>query len=69
MAQYNSLNVKLSTSQLNKLKSAINNKTEVVLRLSSNMIGSSDDETNFPHKLLLSNRQVANLPKVFANNS
>ena len=69
MAQYNSLNVKLSTSQLNKLKSAINNKTEVVLRLSSNMIGSSDDETNFPHQLLLSNRQVANLPKVFANNS
>ena len=69
MAQYNSLNVKLSPSQLNKLKSAIKNKTEVVLRLSSNMIGSSDDETNFPHKLLLSNRQVANLPKVFANNS
>ena len=30
------------------------------------MIG--DDETNFPHKLLLSNRQVANLRKAFANN-
>ena len=60
MAQYNSLNVKLSNSQLNKLKSAIKNKTEVVLRLSSNMIDSSDDETNFPHKLLLANRQVAN---------
>ena len=59
MAQYNSLNVKLSNSQLNKLKSAIKNKTEVVLRLSSNMIDSSDDETNFPHKLLLANRQVA----------
>ena len=59
MAQYNSLNVKLSNSQLNKLKSAIKNKTEVVLRLSSNMIDSSDDETNFPHKLLLTNRQVA----------
>ena len=51
MAQYNSLNVKLSNSQLNKLKPAIKNKTEVVLRLSSNMIGDSDDETNFPHKL------------------
>ena len=25
------------------------------------MIGNSDDETNFPHKLLLTNRQVANL--------
>ena len=65
MTQYNCLNVKLSNSQLNKLKSAIKNKTEVVLRLSSNMIG--DDETNFPHKLLLTNRQVANLRKAFAN--
>ena len=69
MVQYNSLNVKLSNSQLNKLKPAIKNKTEVVLRLSSNMIGNSDDETNFPHKLLLSNRQVANLRKVFENSS
>ena len=65
MTQYNSLNVKLSNSQLNKLKSAIKNETEVVLRLSSNMIG--DSETNFPHKLLLTNRQVANLCKAFAN--
>ena len=65
MTQYNSLNVKLSNSQLNKLKSAIKNETEVVLRLSSNMIG--DNETNFPHKLLLTNRQVANLCKAFAN--
>ena len=31
------------------------------------MIGSSHDETNFPHKLLLTNRQVANLRKAFAN--
>ena len=53
MTQYNSLNVKLSNSQLNKIKSAIKNKTEVILRLSSNMIGISDDKTNFPHKLLL----------------
>ena len=60
MTQCNSLNVNLSNSQLNKLKSAvIKNKTEVVLRLSSNMIG--DDETNFPHKLLLTNRKVSNL--------
>ena len=65
MTQYNSLNVKLSNSQLNKFKSAIKNETEVVLRLSSNMIG--DNETNFPHKLLLTNRQVANLHKAFAN--
>ena len=31
------------------------------------MIGNSDDETKFPHKLLLTNRQVANLHKVFKN--
>ena len=48
--QYNNLNVKLSKSQLNKLKSAIKNETEVVLRLSSNMVG--DDETNFPHIII-----------------
>ena len=65
MTQYNSLNVKVSNSQLNKLKSAIKNESEVVLRLSSNMIG--DNETNFPHKLLLTNRQVSNLRKAFAN--
>ena len=65
MTQYNSLNVKLSYSQLNKLKSAIKNETEVLLRLSSNMIG--DNKTNFPHKLLLTNRQVANLRKALAN--
>ena len=66
MTQYNSLNVKLSNSQLNKLKSAMKNETEVVLRLSSNMI--DDDETNIPYKLLLTNRQVASLRKAFANN-
>ena len=33
------------------------------------MIGNSNDETNFPHKLLLTNTQVANLRKAFANNS
>ena len=67
MTQYNSLNVKISNSQLNKFKSAVKNETEVVLRLSSNMIG--DNETNYPHQLLLTNRQVANIRKAFANNS
>ena len=66
MTQYNTLNVKLSNSQLNKLKSAIKNETDAVLRLSSNMIGNTDDETNFPHKLFLTNRQVANLRKAFS---
>ena len=67
MTQYNSLNVKPSNSQLNKFKSAIKNETKVVLRLSSNMIG--DNETNFLHKLLLTNRQVANIRQPFENNS
>ena len=67
MTQYNSLNVKLSNSQLNKLKSAIKNETEIVLRLSSKMIGNFDEKTNFPHKLLLTNSQVAKLRKAFAN--
>ena len=61
MTQCNSLNVKLSNSQLNKLISVLKNETDVVLRLSSNMIGNSDDNTNFPHELLLTNRRVANL--------
>ena len=61
ITQYNSLNVKLSNSQFNKLKSAI------VLTLSSNMI--VDNETNFPHKLLLTNRKILNLCQAFANKS
>ena len=67
MTQYNSLNVKLSNSQLNKLNSAIKKESEVVLRLSSNMIGDSNEKTNFPHELLLTNRQAADLPKAFTN--
>ena len=67
MTQYNSLNVKLSNSQLSKLKPAIKNDTDVVLRISSNMVGNSNDNTNFSHELLLTNRQVANLRKAFAN--
>ena len=69
MTQYNTLNLRLSNSQLNKLKSAIKNGTDVILRLSSNMIGNSGDETNFLHKLLLTNRQVANLRRAFANHT
>ena len=38
MKQYNSLVIKLSNSQLNKLKFAMKNGTDVVLRLSSNMV-------------------------------
>ena len=67
MTQYSSLNVKLSNSQLNKLKSAMTNETEVVLKSSSNMIG--DDQLDFLHKLLSTNREVANLRKSFADKS
>ena len=50
MTKYNTLNVKLSCSQLYKLKFGIKNKTEVTLNLSSNVIGDSNSETNFSHK-------------------
>ena len=69
MTQYNNLNVKLSKSQLNKLKSAIKNETAVVLRLSSNIIGNSDEETSFPQKLFLTNRQGVNLRTAFAKHT
>ena len=64
---YNSLNVKLPNSQLNKFKYAIKNETKVVLKLSSNMI--DDNDNDFPHKLLLTNRQVSDLRKALANHS
>ena len=54
MAQYNTLNVKLSNSQLKKLRSAIKIRFEVTLNLSS--------------KLLLTNTQVSMLRKAFENN-
>ena len=69
MTQYNSLNVKLSNPQLNKLKSSIKNEIDVNLRISSNMVGNSNDNTNFPDELSLTNRQVANIRKAFANHS
>ena len=67
MTEYNSLNVKLSNSQLDQLKFAI--EDEVVLRLSSNMIGDFDDKINFQHEFLLTNRKAANLREAFANKS
>ena len=69
MTQYSSLNVKMSNSQLNKLKSSIKNETSVALRISSNMVGNSNDNTNFSHELLLTNRQVENIRKAFAKNT
>ena len=69
MTQYNRVNVKLSNSQLNKLKSVIKNENDVVIRASPNMIGDSNDKTNFAHELLLTNRQVSSIRKAFVNNS
>ena len=69
MTQYNTLNVKLSNSQLNNLKLGLKNGTEVTLKISSNVVGDSNDKNNFPHKLLLTNTQVSRLRKTFANGS
>ena len=69
MTQYSSLNVELLNSQLNKLKLSIKNETDVVLRISSNKVGNSNDNTNFPHELLLTNKQVANIRKAFSKNA
>ena len=69
MTQYNTLNIKLSNSQLNKQKSAIKNGTKITLDFSSNVFRDSKNEENFPHKLLSTNKQVSKLLKAFANNS
>ena len=67
MTQYNTLNLKLSNSKHNKLKCGIKNGAEVILKISSNVVGYSNDGNNFPHKLLLTNTQVSRLYKGFVN--
>ena len=67
MTQCNSVNIKLSNSQLNNLKSAAKNETEVTLKLLLNMNGNLNNEVNYPYKLLLAERQVPKLCKDFAN--
>ena len=59
MTQYNTLNIKLSNSQLNELKLGIKNGTEITLKISSNLVDDFDNENNFLHKLLLTNTQVS----------
>ena len=66
MNQSKNLTVKLS--QFNKLKSSKKNATDVILKLKSNMLSNSYDETNFPYKLLLTDRQVSKICQYFANN-
>ena len=58
----------MSNSQLNKLKSGTKNGTDVTVNLSPNVIGNSDNEINFPNKLLSTNTQVSRLPKAFSSN-
>ena len=69
MTEYNTLNVNLPNSQLNKLKPGIKYSSEVTLSLLSNMIGNFLDRCNFPHKLSLTNIQTSKLRKAFANSS
>ena len=69
VTRYNNINVKLSNSQLEKLKSVTKSGTGKMLHLSSNMIAYSTDEANFPHKILLIIRQVTNFRKAFGEKS
>ena len=59
----------MSNSQLNKLKLGIKNGTEVTLKISSNIVGHSNDENNFSHMLLSTNTQVSKLCNPLANGS
>ena len=63
------LNVKLCSSQHNKLKSRIKNETGVTLNRSSYFIRNSNGETNFPHKFLFTDTQVSKIRKAFSNDS
>ena len=65
MTEYNSLNVKVSNSKLNKLKSGIKNDTRVTIKLSLDVVGDSNIDTNFTQKLVLPNLQVSRLCKIF----
>ena len=69
MTQYNSVNVKVSNLQLNKLKSATKDSTGITLRLLSYMTDLyMIDKGNFLHKLLLTSRHVSNHSNAFTNN-
>ena len=56
-------------SHLNKSKPGMKNGTEVTLKIFSNVVGESNVENNFPHKLLFTNTQFSKLHKTFENNS
>ena len=64
MVEYNKVNVKLSDTQLKKLKNAVKNKTGTTLRISLKMFNGS----NLPHELLLTTRQKIKVRNAFNNN-
>ena len=64
MVEYNTVNTKLSNSQLNKLKSAVKNKQGANLRMNARMFNGN----NLPHKLLLATRQTIKLRNAIENN-
>ena len=64
MVGYSKVNVKLSDTQLKKLKTAVKNKTETILRMSLKMF----DGNHLPHELLLTTRQKTKLKNAFNNN-
>ena len=53
MTQYNTLNEKLSNSELDRSKSRIKNGTQLIINLSSNVVGKYNNEANFPHKFFI----------------
>ena len=64
MVEYNTINAKLSDSQLNKLKSAVKNKQGTTLRMNVRMFSAN----NLPHELLLTIRQTTKLINAIENN-
>ena len=65
MVEYSKVNVKLSDTQLKKLKTAVKNKTGTTLRMSLKMLDGND----LPHELLLTRRQKSKLRNAFNSNS
>ena len=64
MAEYSKVNVKLSNTQLKKLKDAVENNTGTTLRISFKMCNGN----SLPHELLLMTRQKTKLRNTFNNN-
>ena len=64
MVEYNTVNVKLSNSQLNKLKSAVKNKQGTTLRMNTRMFNGN----NLSHELFLTQRQITKLRNNIENN-